>query len=57
MPKSHKPKDRPAPIAWCEPVPTHYAGTDYPSRRKALRAKREAGDTSSPTLRNRENRK
>lgn len=34
-----------------DPIPTTYDGKDYPSRRRALRAKREQGDTSSPSLR------
>lgn len=33
------------------PKPTSYEGTPYPSRRRALRVKRETGDTSSPSLR------
>lgn len=37
-----------------DPRPTKYNDTVYPSRRKALRAKREAGDREGqPTLRRR----
>ncbi len=33
------------------PIPTTYDGKEYPSRRRALRAKQEAMDTDSPSLR------
>lgn len=39
-------------IEWL-PKPKTYDGKTYPSRRAALRAKRNAGDRSSPTLRRR----